>query len=87
MNVGPRTIALVSFPDNMTQCFLRNVYRLVSGNETNHTMHTYTIRSGCHFRAMINTESQCVTSAMQVTIAPSVVNAKIASAVDREKHL
>ena len=50
-------------------------------------MRTYTTRSVCHFRAMINTESQCVTSAMQVTIAPSVVNAKIASAVDREKHL
>ena len=31
--------------------------------------------------------NQCVTSAMQVTIAASVVNVKIASAVDRERYL
>ena len=39
-----------------------------SGNKT------MLVRILLHFSAMINTESQCVTSAMQVTNAPSVVN-------------
>ena len=63
MNVGPRTIALVSYPQTMfLSC--KNVYRPVSGNETNYAMRTHTTRSGCHF---CDTESQCVTSTMQVT--------------------
>ena len=46
-----------------------------------HYIHTYL---ECHLRAMINTESQCVTSAMQIIIAKSVVNAKITIVVRRE---
>ena len=58
---------------------LARFYRPESGNEAKYA-------ALLHFSATINTESQCVTSAMQmqVTNAPSVVNA---SAGGRERYL
>ena len=61
MNVGPRTIVFVSYPDNMTQCFL-HVDRPVSGNETNYALRTHTTRSGFGMQLLCYTESQCVTT-------------------------
>ena len=58
----------------MTQYLLYIYTGTGSGNETNNA-----------YYFTISTESQCVTSVMQVTIALSVLNAKIASAVGRER--